>query len=198
MSDHKRTGTSSAAGRLLKCRYHSPVGDLLIISDDSSLKVLAFAGSKSRLPAGMAKIPTGENRPIASCCAYLDYYFGKGSRKGKNALLHQSVRFDKKSLVLFLTAGDLTLAIDCSACTAMEAQVYAMLLTIPFGSTISYGDLARRSGFKGAARFVGTTMAKNMVPIIIPCHRVIRSDGSMGNYSGGIHIKKFLLDLERN
>ena len=197
MSDHKRTGASSAAGRLFKCRYHSPVGDLLIIGDDSSLKVLAFAGSKSGLPTGVTKIPAGENRSITSCRAYLDYYFGRGPRKGKNALLRQAVRFDKKSLVLYLTAGNLTLAIDCSACTAKEAQVYAELLTIPFGSTISYGDLARRSGFRGAARFVGTTMAKNMVPIIIPCHRVIRSDGSMGNYSGGIHIKKFLLDMER-
>jgi O-6-methylguanine DNA methyltransferase len=183
------------AGPLRFDRYASPVGDLMILGDDFSLKELAFRRPASELPNDIAR---GDTRSIASCRAYLDYYFGGTWRKGKNALVSQAVRFDAKSLVVHISAGRISLAIDCSSFTLNEATVYATLLSIPFGSTISYGELARRSGFRRAARFVGTTMAKNMVPIIIPCHRVIRSDGSMGNYGGGIHIKKFLLDLERS
>jgi methylated-DNA-[protein]-cysteine S-methyltransferase len=174
------------------------VGELRIIGDDLSLKELAFRGSASGIPRDVAKIAKGDNRSIASCRAYLDYYFEEAGREGKNALLNQTVRLDAKSQVVRVSAGRISLDIDCSSFTINEATVYATLLTIPFGSTISYGELARRSGLGGAARFVGTTMAKNMVPIIIPCHRVIRSDGSMGNYSGGTHIKKHLLELERS
>jgi O-6-methylguanine DNA methyltransferase len=196
MTDRVRISTPARPGPVLYSRYASPVGELLIIGDEFSLKELAFRKSKSGIHPVDTKIAKGENRSIAACCSYLDHYFRSTSRTGNNALLDQKVRIEKKSLLLHITAAGLSLTIDCSAFTPNELMVYAELAKVPFGSTISYGALARRSGFTGGARFIGNAMAKNMVPIIIPCHRVIRTDGLIGNYSGGVHIKKYLLEME--
>lgn len=68
---------------------------------------------------------------------------------------------------------------------------------IPYGETRSYGDLAKIIDRPKAARAVGRVMAANRIPIIIPCHRVVKADGSIGGYSGGIDIKRFLLKLEQ-
>jgi O-6-methylguanine DNA methyltransferase len=70
---------------------------------------------------------------------------------------------------------------------------------IEFGQTITYGQLANKSGQPNASRAVGSTLAKNPLPLIIPCHRVVRSDGKMGGFSapGGIAFKKKMLELER-
>ena len=67
---------------------------------------------------------------------------------------------------------------------------------IPRGSTLCYGEVAARAGYPGAARAVGNVMRSNSFPIIIPCHRVIRSDGSLGGYGGQEHIKAWLLGFE--
>ena len=88
--------------------------------------------------------------------------------------------------------------IDWSWCTESERSVYEALCRIPFGDTVSYGELAVLSGFPRGARFVGNTMAKNIIPVIIPCHRVICADGRIGNYSGGEWIKERLLSFERS
>jgi len=69
--------------------------------------------------------------------------------------------------------------------------------TVPLGQTTTYGELAKRCRMPKGARLVGQAMAKNPVPILVPCHRVIRSDGSLGGFSGGITLKKKLLDLEQ-
>jgi methylated-DNA-[protein]-cysteine S-methyltransferase len=63
-----------------------------------------------------------------------------------------------------------------------EQAVYEALLSLPPGETVSYGELAERAGYPRAARAVGNAMAANPIPIVVPCHRVIRSDGTMGNY----------------
>lgn len=70
------------------------------------------------------------------------------------------------------------------------------LVKVPFGETVSYGELAGMAGHPRAARAVGTAMAQNPVPLVVPCHRVIRADGSIGEYGGGPGMKEFLLDLE--
>ncbi len=69
--------------------------------------------------------------------------------------------------------------------------------TVMRGQTVSYGELARRCGLPKAARLVGWAMATNPVPLLIPCHRVIRSDGSLGGFSGGVALKQRLLSLEQ-
>ena len=86
---------------------------------------------------------------------------------------------------------------DFSLFTSKEQKVLRELLRIQPGTTISYSQLASRCGFTGAARFVGNVMAKNLFPVMYPCHRVIRSNGDIGNYSGGPGIKEFLLQFEK-
>ncbi len=92
-----------------------------------------------------------------------------------------------------LTDFDLALA---PAGAPFQQRVWAELLKIPYGSTISYGEMARRIGAPKASRAVGAANGANPIPIIIPCHRVIGSDGKLTGYGGGIERKKFLLELE--
>lgn len=88
------------------------------------------------------------------------------------------------------------LFLDMSGYTEKELRIYKELTKVMPGKTVSYGDLAMRSGIPRGARFAGNCMAGNRFPIIIPCHRVIKKDGSIGNYSGGAEIKEFLLKHE--
>jgi len=186
------------SGQALYSTYESPVGKLLIIGTDSRLMSIVFSIKHTNRHPLEKKLIKGVNHSITACRSYLDYFFNRTSAEKKNALFKQSVRYEKRSSLLYITSRGGSLTIDCSLFTPNECMVYDQLIKVPFGSTVSYGDLARRSGFPGGARFIGNTMAKNMVPIIIPCHRVIRNDGSIGNYSGGIHIKEYLLNFENN
>ena len=77
-----------------------------------------------------------------------------------------------------------------------QREVLDALMEIPFGEVITYGELAERAGHKGAARAVGTAMNKNPLPIIIPCHRVLPADRSLGEYASGPHRKMWLLQHE--
>jgi len=81
--------------------------------------------------------------------------------------------------------------------TQFQEQVWRTLLTIPYGETWSYRDVAARIGQSGATRAVGTANGMNRIAIVIPCHRVVNADGRMGGYGGGVWRKQFLLDLER-
>jgi len=85
---------------------------------------------------------------------------------------------------------------DLSRFTSSQQAVYRAVAGIPYGETASYGQVARMAGLPRAARFVGTTMAKNPYPVLIPCHRVIRSDGSPGLFGGGEALKVRMLALE--
>jgi methylated-DNA-[protein]-cysteine S-methyltransferase len=81
--------------------------------------------------------------------------------------------------------------------TPFQQQVWAGLTTIPYGETWSYGQLASAIGRPGASRAVGLANGKNPISIVVPCHRVIGSDGSLTGYGGGLERKTWLLDLER-
>jgi methylated-DNA-[protein]-cysteine S-methyltransferase len=75
-------------------------------------------------------------------------------------------------------------------------QVLEALSEVPYGETVSYKDLAVRTGNPGASRAVGSAMATNPIPIVVPCHRVLRSGGALGGYGGGVDVKVWLLRLE--
>jgi methylated-DNA-[protein]-cysteine S-methyltransferase len=81
--------------------------------------------------------------------------------------------------------------------TPFQEKVWAALRRIPAGRTISYTELARQAGLPHAVRAAGTANGSNPVPIVIPCHRVVRSDGTLGGYGGGLDRKRWLLDHER-
>lgn len=80
--------------------------------------------------------------------------------------------------------------------TPFQQKVWQTLLTVPYGETISYGEEARRMGSK-CARAVGSANGRNPICILIPCHRIIKSDGTIGGYTGGLDMKEFLLKLEK-
>jgi O-6-methylguanine DNA methyltransferase len=80
--------------------------------------------------------------------------------------------------------------------TPWQRKVWSRLLEIPYGRTCSYGQLAEELGKPGGSRAVGQANGDNYVAIVVPCHRVIQSDGSLRGYGGGLHRKRWLLDLE--
>lgn len=83
--------------------------------------------------------------------------------------------------------------------TAFQKKIYKELIKIPAGKTVSYLELGRMAGYKNASRAVGTAMAQNRLVLFVPCHRVVRSDGSLGSFSGcgGSTTKQRLLDFEK-
>src|SRR5690606_32489233 len=94
-----------------------------------------------------------------------------------------------------LQAFDLPLAPEG---TPFQRTVWQALQSIPYGQTISYGELAQEIGRPTASRAVGAANGRNPLPIVIPCHRVIGGNGSLTGYGGGLRFKKALLSLERN
>ena len=80
--------------------------------------------------------------------------------------------------------------------TEFNRRVWHELEKVPYGETISYGELAHRVGNPKAARAVGTANGRNPIPIVIPCHRVVAAGGKLGGYGGGLALKRRLLDLE--
>lgn len=80
--------------------------------------------------------------------------------------------------------------------TDFQKEVWRGLCRIPYGRTVSYGELARSIGYPDAARAVGAANGKNPLPIVVPCHRVIGASGKLTGFSAGLHIKEQLLELE--
>lgn len=96
-------------------------------------------------------------------------------------------------------AGDLDhFELDCDQPgTLFQRRVWTELMAIPYGETISYAELARRIGQPHAARAVGGANGRNRIAIVVPCHRVIAADGTLGGYGGELWRKELLLNLER-
>jgi len=146
----------------------SPIGGLLLAGDGRSLHHLAFRSG--RRPTQVS--PSWERRDHAfdGVVAQLGEYFD-GRRR----------TFD----VPLELAGN-----------AFEQRVWDALREIPYGETVSYGQIAATIGQPGAARAVGLANGRNPVAVIVPCHRVIGADGTLTGYGGGLERKQFLLDLE--
>ena len=146
----------------------SPVGRLLLAGDKESLKVIGFSsGNKAR---GADEDWERFDEPFRKVKAQLTEYFA-GDRK------------------IF----DVDLAPDA---TPFQASVLDALREIPYGETRSYLDIAEQIGNPKAVRAVGGANGNNPIPIIIPCHRVIGSNGTLTGFGGGIESKRFLLELE--
>jgi methylated-DNA-[protein]-cysteine S-methyltransferase len=152
--------------------YHttlpSPLGDILLTADDRGLTGINFQEAK-----GAKKPPRGSVESAAP--------FGEAVR--------QIGAYFRGELKEF----DLPLAPQG---TEFQRRVWKTLCGIPYGETISYGELAKRLGKPTASRAVGAANGRNPLPIVIPCHRVVGSDGKLTGYYGGTHLKGFLLKLE--
>lgn len=94
------------------------------------------------------------------------------------------------------TRTEFDIPLDISQGTSFQQKVWLELLKIPYGTTISYAKLAKNIGKPTAFRAVANANGRNPISLIIPCHRVIASDGGLGGYTGGLDIKRILLDLE--
>jgi methylated-DNA-[protein]-cysteine S-methyltransferase len=151
----------------------SPVGPLTIVARDDAICAL-YMDAQRHAPGPEAFGPPGDPaaEPFATAIAQLAGYFA-GRR----------------------TSFDLPLA---PAGTEFQRQVWAGLLAIPYGQTISYRELAERIGRPAASRAVGLANGKNPIAIVVPCHRVIGANGSLTGYGGGLDRKRFLLALERD
>jgi methylated-DNA-[protein]-cysteine S-methyltransferase len=147
----------------------SKIGPLYLVASKEGLQGVYF--NKQRIKSVRKLGPSKpEEKILSDTVRQVEEYFA-GQRK----------RFD--------------LAFDLSG-TAFQKHVWRELFKIPFGRTVSYKEIAQRIKNPKAVRAVGSANGKNPVCIIIPCHRVIAADGSIGGYSGGIHIKQKLLKLE--
>ena len=87
--------------------------------------------------------------------------------------------------------------LDLSGLTPLQRSVLEAVASVPHGEVQSYGQIAAQVGHPRAYRFVGTTLARNPLPILIPCHRIVRADGSPGGFYGGTDLKKRMLSLEK-
>jgi len=119
---------------------------------------------------------------------------GRLRPEGRSPVLDEAARqlegYFKGELVSF----DLPLELHG---TEFQRQCWLALSTIPYGQTVSYGEQARRLGLGSEqARAVGAANGQNPLPLVLPCHRVIGADGSLTGFGGGLHVKRFLLELE--
>lgn len=122
------------------------------------------------------------------------------ARRVSPRILRAPARLDAASRALeaYLagTSRDLDVPLDLRLSSGFRAQVLAGLRRIPYGATASYAEIAAAAGNAKAVRATGTACATNPLPIVIPCHRVVRSDGSLGAYLAGPEVKARLLALE--
>lgn len=148
---------------------NTPIGPLLLAGDEVGVRFLSFSAGRKDLT------PDPEWEP---------------DRGGLTEAVRQLTAYFAGTLRDF----DLALA---PAGTAFQRSVWAELQRIPYGETTSYGEIARRVGNPKAVRAVGLANGSNPIAIIIPCHRVIGSNGSLTGYGGGLPTKQALLALER-
>jgi len=134
-----------------------------------------------------------------------DGYIEKILNLSKNSKKVSSIRCHEENCLLIeneireYTKGrtrNIDLKISFLSGTPFEKNIWNTAQKIPYGQTLSYGELASKSGYPGAGRAAGSALGKNPLIFIIPCHRIIKSDGSLGGFSAGTCLKKRLLDLE--
>jgi methylated-DNA-[protein]-cysteine S-methyltransferase len=150
----------------------SPVGPLTLWGTDGVLHGLALQDQRHRpVPDRGDNRPTEDGRAFDDAVDQLGAYFSGERRAFEIAM--------------------------CLEGTEFQRTVWAALVEIPYGQTRSYGEIAAAIGRPGASRAVGLANGRNPIAIVVPCHRVIGSNGSLTGYGGGLETKRWLLDLER-
>lgn len=176
---HQRLTIDAEAAGLLDVAYRildTPVGPLLLAATEAGLVRVAYVADSlgdvldelaTRISPRILEAPAR----LDTAAAQLDEYF-EGARSS----------FD--------------LPLDLRLATGFRRDVITHLPDIAYGHTASYAEVAEAAGSPRAVRAVGTACAKNPLPVVIPCHRVVRSDGGIGQYAGGVDAKRILLSLE--
>jgi methylated-DNA-[protein]-cysteine S-methyltransferase len=150
--------------------YESPHGQMLLVAGGEGLSGVYFDGQKYVAQVASDWRRDAHHATLRQAKRELAEYFG-GERK----------RFD----TALAPEG-----------TPFQRSVWKAISTVGFGKTITYGELARRAGCSGSARAAGAATGRNPIGIIVPCHRIVGSNGSLTGYAGGLDIKRALLALE--
>lgn len=159
------------------------------MSDEIFFKAAEFCEKKTT-----SKITEATPFPVIMAVQWLNIYFNVVSAEFPEVVLVSSR--EKAEMISSGINPGKKLFLDMTGYSEKEILIYTNLLKVPIGNTISYGLLAEVSSIPSGGRFAGNCMAKNRFPIIIPCHRVIKADGTWGNFTGGTEIKEFLLEYE--
>jgi methylated-DNA-[protein]-cysteine S-methyltransferase len=150
--------------------YHSPIGIIKINISGGYINELIYVDDGPEIESEKIKLSSGDKRLLKKCTRQFDDYFS-----GKRQIFELPVRQNG---------------------TEFQQKVWNQLIKIPYGKTISYLQLAQRLGDVKCIRAAASANGRNKLNIIVPCHRVIGSDGSLVGYGGGLHRKRWLLDLE--
>ncbi len=146
---------------------------------------MALAGSSNGLRQSVLPQPSAHDAEVLirdTAATFNESFFGD--------LLQKIIKYMSGEPVIFHEV------LDISDANPFYRDVWLATCQIPYGETRSYKWLASKAGYPGAARAVGQAMARNRIPIIIPCHRVITSQGQLGGFRGGLDMKRQLLGLE--
>lgn len=141
-------------------------------------------------PRGLIRLLLPSSKECTSRWIRNNYPGAKYSKDQAQALMRQLQKYFQGNQASF------DVNFDLSECSPFQKLIYRELIKVPFGNTRSYKELAEAVGLRGGARAVGTALKNNPIPIIIPCHRIIKSDGSLGGFNSGVEWKKRLLRLE--
>lgn len=165
----------------------SPVGPLRLVGDGTAVTAIDFLGD---LPTG-----PGEAASVRRAAARGDLH-AAGEESSDDPVLRRAA----EQLAAYFrgerTDFDLPLA---PAGSPFQLKVWEALRSIPYGETVTYGELAGRLGLTGhGARAVGTANGRNPIPIVVPCHRVVGAGGALTGYGGGLERKRRLLGLEQD
>jgi len=162
--------------KLYYTTFKSPVGEILATRTERGLNFITFP--KSTWQRFLSALRKDENIDL---------------KKDEKKFLSL-----KKNLKAYFSSRKVNFkeSLDLTGGTAFQKRVWKAMLKIPYGQTKSYGWLAGQVGGRNRARAVGAACGANPIPIVIPCHRVIREDGGLGGYGGGLSIKRKLLKIE--
>lgn len=155
--------------------FDSPIGRFWLSGSDAGLLLITRAEAPDRLLAGLAArgfVAVPDGPLLAAAMGWMAAYFD-GARPGNAPLL------------------------DLAAVPRFDAAVYAAAMAIAYGATASYGDVAAAAGSPRAARAAGGAMARCLFFPVVPCHRVIHADGSIGGWGPDLWVKRWLLEHER-
>ncbi len=160
---------------IVQASFQSPLGPITLAATARGLIGLWFVEGQRHLPpelTGPTVWPSDTEQPVLKQVSQqlAEYFAGQRSR--------------------------FEVPLDLACGTAFQQSVWQALLAIPYGGTASYGEVSRRIGKPTAVRAVGAAVGRNPVSIIVPCHRVMGTDGSLTGYAGGLHRKIALLKLE--
>jgi methylated-DNA-[protein]-cysteine S-methyltransferase len=150
--------------------YESPYGRILLVACDEGLSGVYFDGQKYHPQLEAAWRHDARHALLRQAKGELAEYFGGERKRFETALAPEGTPFQ---------------------CTVWKA-----ISTVDFGTTITYGELARRAGSPGSARAAGAATGRNPIGIVVPCHRIVGSNGSLTGYAGGLEKKRALLELE--